>query len=1061
MTTRGRRIGLVALLALAGGAGVWLVAARTPASPASASSAPASAMSSEARLAMLEKSLRAVEDGVRDAPRDRWDPAYVVQQIGRDPDSLAAWARESTSWIPYRGVLRGPVGVLMDRQGNSLDRAMLLAALLAEAGHEARLAHAELPVQRTMELLPELVAHRSTNALDELAYIASDSARVAELAGRYDLDGPRTKRVFAGYETGTTRLFAELDRRVPEQAARLISSIPAPQPVAEWFTRRDSALSALSNHWWVQVRKAESWVDLDLIDAAAPGASIAPLETVSPSEVAPALHHAIRIRVIAERVAGGRLIEEPTLTHTIKPSELIGQPVVLQFWPAAWPNRAPVVEDLNRSTRQIAAAQDTWTAALVIGNDVVASGGLPAEGRSPAAKASAPAPGFGGLGGAISQGLGGREAPATSNQDSLLTAVWIEYRVEVPGREPRVVRRTVLDLIGEAARQAWVPRVLVLSDAQRLTRALSLMMRTEILPVVSALAPEFVLHLHGRSLLSNADLLRAVTHESFGSDQHTVDSLLRLAEPAVSPLYALSILRHDAIGQAAFVDRPAILTRHQYPRAEGEGLALEDATDIVANEVGIALTESDGFAARLEQGVWDTNLEAFLAGSRASANTALAYAASDDWLTLAAGQRSRTPPGISPDAAALLTRDLESGYTVVAPSAAIPLEGEAFDGWWRIDPATGDALGIAGTGWGQGAPDYTMHLAAFVEMAKPFVFAYALCQYIPQAANSLNILGSEFWRMGLSPSWTSRPEEGKDFEDVAVENNRMCVIEAILAGFVATAPLLARTMMLRTEAELSAEARYARRPITMSSAPSTPGTSPRPRGYPAPGAPAASGRGPGGTLPGGSRPPADPFGKTEPGIRPTRPGPPPIRTRPGPPPTPAPTPTPPKPGPLTPAEARARLEEAIAARTRAGREASEATRDFVQHRVNKPNPGRGHAGDPANWDANTDAQLEKKMWEKQQENINRISDWKAAERTLDQAKAAARREAGHGGFPAPNPAPKAAPAPSPDGCEPLCGNQNPTVPQQAVQVPGASPSGGALEIGSAGMSSSLSSGSAP
>jgi hypothetical protein len=157
---------------------------------------------------------------------------------------------------------------------------------------------------------------------------------------------------------------------------------------------------------------------------------------------------------------------------------------------------------------------------------------------------------------------------------------------------------------------------------------------------------------------------------------------------------------------------------------------------------------------------------------------------------------------------------------------------------------------------------------------------------------------------------------------------------------------------------------------------------------------------------------------------------------------------------MTPAEARAKLQETIEARAKAGREASAATRDFVQHRANKPNPGRGHAGDPANWNQKTDAELEKQMWEKQQENIQRINDWKTADRQYRNALAAANKAQGRSGLAASNQAPPAAPAPKP------VGNENPTVPQQPVQVPG-SQTGGALEVGSAGVSNSLAPGSDP
>jgi hypothetical protein len=63
----------------------------------------------------------------------------VVEQLGRDPQVLFEWVRDNTWWIPYRGVLRGPAGVLMDRLGNSLDRSLLLDSRLAShAAEEAR-----------------------------------------------------------------------------------------------------------------------------------------------------------------------------------------------------------------------------------------------------------------------------------------------------------------------------------------------------------------------------------------------------------------------------------------------------------------------------------------------------------------------------------------------------------------------------------------------------------------------------------------------------------------------------------------------------------------------------------------------------------------------------------------------------------------------------------------------------------------------------------------------------------------------------------------------------------
>src|SRR5687767_11039109 len=261
------RSALAALVLLTSGLVAWLL---RPGSPLRDNAASLSERSPEERTALLEQSLRAVEDGLRHAPRDRWDVAYVVAAVGRDADSLRRWVHENTAWIPYRGTLRGPVGVLMDRQGNSLDRAMLLAALLTEAGHETRLARTELEAERAEGLLPDLVARRANLALDEVVTHGSGVATVRESAAEYQLDVADIERVVDGYETGTARLLSDLERRVPDQATRLISSIAAPDAHAEWLTRRDSALATLRDYWWVQTRSGESWLDLELSDSIGP-----------------------------------------------------------------------------------------------------------------------------------------------------------------------------------------------------------------------------------------------------------------------------------------------------------------------------------------------------------------------------------------------------------------------------------------------------------------------------------------------------------------------------------------------------------------------------------------------------------------------------------------------------------------------------------------------------------------------------------------------------------------------------------------------------------------------
>ena len=49
-------------------------------------------------------------------------------------------------------------------------------------------------------------------------------------------------------------------------------------------------------------------------------------------------------------------------------------------------------------------------------------------------------------------------------------------------------------------------------------------------------------------------------------------------------------------------------------------------------------------------------------------------------------------------------RDLAAGYVVILPER--PIEPGARSGWWRVDPATGETLGIGTGGYGDSIVEY-------------------------------------------------------------------------------------------------------------------------------------------------------------------------------------------------------------------------------------------------------------------------------------------------------------------------------------------------------------------
>lgn len=735
------------------------------------------------RFATLEKTLLAIEHSQKSAGRDRWDADDVIRQVGREPQKIFAWVNDNVLWIPYRGTLRGPVGVLMDGHANSLDRSLLLATLLEKAGHRVRLAHGTLAADQAARRLPDLVARQL--AFSGLAANNDNGlAKRLQSAAAQFAQGNGSAQALGEQDRHASQILHELETRVADQGQRLLAGLPQPDPTVEWGAAFEKALGALQDHWWVQRQDGNAWIDMDGVLGATTGeAATEPSEMVAPQEIAGRadLHHEVALRIVAEQWDTGAVSEHVALERVLRPADLIGKAVALQFWPSAPLKEQASTNDAGpKDFRSAMLDQKEWAALLMIDREPVDSTVLAENGADPAA------PSKGGDFGALAGGFGGapaNRAPARSRD--VLSAVWLEYEIRVPGEEPRTVRRAIFDLVGPAARTAGAPK-LAMTDALRLTRARALMMRTEILALPCRIAPDFVTHLIAASILGNRQLLKGTA-----SDTVTSNIALELAKdsaPTITSLYALALAKDSNSSTLSYVDRPIVFTNHSYPKAHGDGETLVEATDIVANDFGVSLAAGDAFSLRLSQGVRDTNAEALVKRPAVSANTAEAFAASKDWVTLTSPDETAVATlGLSPDARQRVLDDLMAGYTVVVPSSPVPMKANAFTGWWRIHATSGQTLGIAENGWGQAATEQGANNARAAQMGRHFISAfkrfsagfigmYGWCM-APVVHRNVNASG---FKLGLKIS--------------AHESISECVGDSIFVGALVTLPLVALTI---------------------------------------------------------------------------------------------------------------------------------------------------------------------------------------------------------------------------------------------------------------------------
>ena len=232
----------------------------------------------------LEQLFPALEAAAKEIPRDTFDMAAVVQKVGRDPVKLFEWVRDETYLVPYRGLLRGHTGVLMDRLGNSLDRAVLLYTMLGSIGQTVRLATAELTNDQAGSLL-EKVRPVPAAGVPALASPSSDptEAVLRAYAQEHHVDQATLRQAIDKVSVEQQRVREAVQNRVTQQTDMIAKAIGIPprNEAEESVTR----IQGVKEHWWVEWQNGSTWTAFDpSLPDAAPGQTVSTAtRTLSPS----------------------------------------------------------------------------------------------------------------------------------------------------------------------------------------------------------------------------------------------------------------------------------------------------------------------------------------------------------------------------------------------------------------------------------------------------------------------------------------------------------------------------------------------------------------------------------------------------------------------------------------------------------------------------------------------------------------------------------------------------------------------------------------------------------
>ncbi|MFY0990530.1 hypothetical protein [Halomonas sp. C05BenzN] len=648
-----------------------------------------------------------------------FDVAAVLDVVGQDPEALVRWVQEQTTHVPYRGLVRGEFGVLQDRLGNHLDRAMLLGRLIEATGRTVR-----LEVMASQDIPP------SVRSLDERprpqpVTLSEETRDLLVRLGTLTDEPPPSPSRLPGWN--------RFDQDLQARAVSLMERLAGDPGFPAWHgqeRQRESSGDPGVRVWWEDDQGR--WVSTDPSEATVSAPTDAPsAESQSLSAVSHRYAHRYEIEVIAERWQEGRFDRVTLLEHSLEAHALAMQAIRVGVIPDQLEVDDFYTGDPDQALADDLLANTAWVPYLRHGEEMVLGDLIDDEGRvrDPMQPAQARQ-----LEEATSL-LGGISVGGRTEEDGSGNA-FIGLSLEVTHRHGGEVvnrlSRPWFSLAGEETPS------FELEPEHRLERAVALLRDTNMLLQVAE-PSEALLWRHELGIfLRNAHALQGVIMGLDDEDFAGLDGAIH--ELADLPQTAMQFARHRFTASLHpgrfYIGQPNLLIEHTGLKHRPEGFRDYRAIDLAHVPLHLVPDDDDARHLRVTQGVLETLLEAELLAQRNPAadrdrvldaenaalhlETAMARGDTGAWLTPEQLNRldELALPTLSRRA---IRKQLEHGHhlhfpllaslDVLSEEKALPLA------WWAVDPVSGQTLGHGGMGWGN-MTDYAHLLHARLYLLK-------------------------------------------------------------------------------------------------------------------------------------------------------------------------------------------------------------------------------------------------------------------------------------------------------------------------------------------------------
>ena len=610
-------------------------------------------------------------------PEDLGPPASVptvadlAASLDWDPEKMFRFVADEVRYDPYAGALRGATGTLWGRAGNSVDQALLLAALLDEGAVPYRFAFAAL----------------DDAAVGELATSAAIDAERARTHAASVLLQPEIADAWTG--DGAWRRAPEIDQLLTEVRAQIGDSVRViedafaaagvtlPSGIGE-ATVPDRERTA---HMWLQYADGPDWIDLD--PTRPDSAAVEATTTVGSYDDLPDdLFHTVTFRISADVVSGGVPTRTELLSHTVRSAEVSGTGVLIVHPTAEWLGVAAAITGAQQ-----------FVPTLIVGDAFY-------EGTTMSLSAG------GGVLGAF-----GDETEAEGQS----LAEWLEIDVAVPDQPVQTSARTIFDRIDPADRAAGTIDVTTLPPI-------------ELVDVGDGLGDVYV-PLSG--LLTVAVAAHQLPPTYFPQDVIEPGDLALIDSVTHGYFYMRDIVRLDMLGELGadfYADEPNVVAFASTPDGDNE---YAIAVDILhAHHVARPLTGDTATNPLLAAGALDHAAERLilegapklLADAPQTSITGVGRVfelANEQGIEIVVLQPGDSIDSVElpPGAAGLVAAALEGGRVVVIPRAPVSLDGASRTGWWEVDLQSGRTADRLDNGGGTDLIEFIVIVKHRVEQA--------------------------------------------------------------------------------------------------------------------------------------------------------------------------------------------------------------------------------------------------------------------------------------------------------------------------------------------------------